>query len=185
MQDVDNARRTQTDYQEVSPSSGKDEPRLCWLHSNKCMCILRAGRLPAQTQNSSSPLMPCICTFIDQRGEGTSCRWSPQSPNCCTVSSWCMRCSSLPPYVCRNLYLFTLATRTLDKTISNLEMELAAAKAMQESILNGPPFSESSGRRRYLMVIGINTAFSSRKRRDSVRATWLPQGSHFSSGCFA
>lgn len=26
------------------------------------------------------------------------------------------------------------------------------------------------------MVIGINTAFSSRKRRDSVRETWLPQG---------
>jgi hypothetical protein len=26
------------------------------------------------------------------------------------------------------------------------------------------------------MVIGINTAFSSRKRRDSVRATWMPQG---------
>lgn len=68
------------------------------------------------------------------------------------------------------------AVQTLDKTISNLEMELAAAKAMQESILNGPPSSESSGGRRYLMVIGINTAFSSRKRRDSVRATWLPQG---------
>ena len=26
------------------------------------------------------------------------------------------------------------------------------------------------------MVIGINTAFSSRKRRDSVRQTWMPQG---------
>lgn len=26
------------------------------------------------------------------------------------------------------------------------------------------------------MVIGINTAFNSRKRRDSVRATWMPQG---------
>ena len=73
--------------------------------------------------------------------------------------------------------------RTLDKTISNLEMELAAARAAQESILNGSPITEdlpitkSSGRRKYLMVIGINTAFSSRKRRDSVRATWMPQGS--------
>lgn len=71
---------------------------------------------------------------------------------------------------------------TLDKTISNLEMELAAARAAQESIINGSPISEdlpitkSSGRRKYLMVIGINTAFSSRKRRDSVRATWMPQG---------
>ncbi|AES67230.1 putative galactosylxylosylprotein 3-beta-galactosyltransferase [Medicago truncatula] len=70
----------------------------------------------------------------------------------------------------------------LDKTISNLEMELASAKAAQESLKSGAPvsedmkISESTGRRRYLMVIGINTAFSSRKRRDSVRATWMPQG---------
>lgn len=62
-------------------------------------------------------------------------------------------------------------------------MELSAARAAQESILNGAPVSEtlkateSAGRRRYLMVIGINTAFSSRRRRDSVRATWMPQGS--------
>ncbi|KAJ4977108.1 hypothetical protein NE237_002214 [Protea cynaroides] len=72
--------------------------------------------------------------------------------------------------------------RTLDKTISNLEMELAAARATQESILNGSPISgnlkvsQSTRKRKYLMVIGINTAFSSRKRRDSVRATWMPQG---------
>uniref|UniRef100_A0A6M2EJX6 Hexosyltransferase n=1 Tax=Populus davidiana TaxID=266767 RepID=A0A6M2EJX6_9ROSI len=74
------------------------------------------------------------------------------------------------------------AIQTLDKAISNLEMELAAARAAQESILSGSPLSDdlkktgSSGKRRYLMVIGINTAFSSRKRRDSVRATWMPQG---------
>ncbi|XVE50667.1 hypothetical protein DITRI_Ditri01bG0181700 [Diplodiscus trichospermus] len=74
------------------------------------------------------------------------------------------------------------AIQTLDKTISNLEMELAAARAVQESILNGSPISddlkipESRGKRKYLMVVGINTAFSSRKRRDSVRATWMPQG---------
>ncbi|QCE09549.1 probable beta-1,3-galactosyltransferase 2 isoform X2 [Vigna unguiculata] len=74
------------------------------------------------------------------------------------------------------------AIQTLDKTISNLEMELAAAKAAQESIRSGAPvpanakMSESSGKRRYLMVVGINTAFSSRKRRDSVRETWMPQG---------
>ncbi|KAK4286269.1 hypothetical protein QN277_002848 [Acacia crassicarpa] len=76
------------------------------------------------------------------------------------------------------------AIQTLDKTISNLEMELAAARAAHESIRNGAPVSEdlkraeseSRGKRRYLMVIGINTAFSSRKRRDSVRATWMPQG---------
>lgn len=61
-------------------------------------------------------------------------------------------------------------------------MELAAAKAAQESIQSGSPSSDdlkntqASGKRRYLMVVGINTAFSSRKRRDSVRATWMPQG---------
>lgn len=62
-------------------------------------------------------------------------------------------------------------------------MELAAARAVQESILNGSPVSQDLkvtdpiGKRKYLMVVGINTAFSSRKRRDSVRATWMPQGS--------
>ncbi|CAK9139658.1 unnamed protein product [Ilex paraguariensis] len=74
------------------------------------------------------------------------------------------------------------AIQTLDKTISNLEMELAAAKAMQASILRDSPLSEDlripdvTKKRKYSMVIGINTAFSSRKRRDSVRATWMPQG---------
>lgn len=65
-------------------------------------------------------------------------------------------------------------------------MELAAAKSVHESIQSGSPLSEDSkkidrsGRRKYLMVVGINTAFSSRKRRDSVRATWMPQGSDYS-----
>ncbi|KAI4374783.1 hypothetical protein MLD38_012735 [Melastoma candidum] len=72
------------------------------------------------------------------------------------------------------------AIQTLDKTISNLEMELAAARAAQESIVNGSPLPDEIKigdailRRKYLMVIGINTAFSSRKRRDSVRTTWMP-----------
>uniref|UniRef100_A0A0E0LEP7 Hexosyltransferase n=1 Tax=Oryza punctata TaxID=4537 RepID=A0A0E0LEP7_ORYPU len=74
------------------------------------------------------------------------------------------------------------AVRTLDKTIANLETELSAARTLQESFLNGSPVSEghkgsdSTVRRKYLMVIGINTAFSSRKRRDSIRNTWMPQG---------
>ena len=76
-----------------------------------------------------------------------------------------------------------LMRRTLDNTISNLETELAAARAVQDSVLSGSPISrdlkisEPTKRRKYLMVIGINTAFSSRKRRDSIRATWMPQGS--------
>ena len=74
------------------------------------------------------------------------------------------------------IFAVCILYRTLDKTISNLEMELAAARATQESIMDGSPVSESGNKRKYLMVVGINTAFSSRKRRDSVRATWMPQG---------
>lgn len=62
-------------------------------------------------------------------------------------------------------------------------MELAAARAAQDSILSGSLISEdlrfakATKKRKYLVVIGINTAFSSRRRRDSIRATWMPQGS--------
>ncbi|KAF7805793.1 putative beta-1,3-galactosyltransferase 2 [Senna tora] len=84
--------------------------------------------------------------------------------------------------IVREVFKTHNAIQNLDKTISNLEMELSAARAAQESIRSGAPVSEDlemvqpSGKRRYLMVVGINTAFSSRKRRDSVRATWMPQG---------
>ncbi|KAL9255093.1 putative beta-1,3-galactosyltransferase 2 [Drosera capensis] len=67
---------------------------------------------------------------------------------------------------------------TLEKTISNLEMELATARSLQDMMTNGSPLSAavSTVKRKYLMVIGINTAFNSRKRRDLIRATWMPQG---------
>ena len=91
------------------------------------------------------------------------------------------------PFDLRKLQLFLIGVklascRTLDKTIANLETELSAARTLQDSFLNGSPVSEeykaseSTVRRKYLMVIGINTAFSSRKRRDSIRNTWMPQG---------
>ncbi|KAH1057523.1 hypothetical protein J1N35_035588 [Gossypium stocksii] len=72
--------------------------------------------------------------------------------------------------------------RSLDKSVAMLEMQLAASRSSQEmdngeaskvvSTLtrDGPP------RKKLFMVIGINTAFSSRRRRDSVRETWMPQG---------
>ncbi|KAF3953691.1 hypothetical protein CMV_020892, partial [Castanea mollissima] len=71
---------------------------------------------------------------------------------------------------------------SLDNKISKLEMKLTAARAEHESIMRGNPKSatlkkvETNAKRKYFVVIGINTAFSSRKRRDSVRATWMPQG---------
>ena len=91
------------------------------------------------------------------------------------------------PFDLRKLQLFLIGVklascRTLDKTIANLETELSAARTLQDSFLNGSPVSEeykaseSTVRRKYLMVIGINTAFSSRKRRDSIRNTWMPRG---------
>eukprot|EP01018_Ginkgo_biloba_P022999 Gb_27977 [translate_table: standard] len=75
------------------------------------------------------------------------------------------------------------AIQSLDKTISSLEMELAVARTAQSTSLSGSPALEkpsgqvSDVRQKAFVVIGINTAFSSRKRRDSVRETWMPQGS--------
>ncbi|XP_078432586.1 putative beta-1,3-galactosyltransferase 8 isoform X2 [Wolffia australiana] len=57
--------------------------------------------------------------------------------------------------------------QSLDKTMTSLEMELAAART------GGGPAPKL---RRAFAVVGINTAFSSRKRRDSLRQTWVPQG---------
>ncbi|GJX58503.1 probable beta-1,3-galactosyltransferase 2 isoform X1 [Tanacetum coccineum] len=72
-------------------------------------------------------------------------------------------------------------SRTLDKTISNLEMKSVVDWSMLESIVNGSPISEedtrsSVERKKCLMVVGVNTAFSCRERRGSVRATWMHQG---------
>lgn len=69
----------------------------------------------------------------------------------------------------------------LNKTVSDLETKLAAARGVHESVHNDNPSGNlktvnRTARRKYFMVIGINTAFSSRKRRDSVRMTWMPQG---------
>ncbi|KAI5072591.1 hypothetical protein GOP47_0012697 [Adiantum capillus-veneris] len=70
------------------------------------------------------------------------------------------------------------AIKTLDKTVSMLEMELAVARASQAGspTLNKPVGEHSQQRHKAFIVVGINTAFSSRKRRDSVRETWMPQG---------
>ncbi|KAG6493354.1 hypothetical protein ZIOFF_048336 [Zingiber officinale] len=72
-----------------------------------------------------------------------------------------------------------LNIRSLDKAISTLQMELAAKRSSRGLIgRDGPPSTEAltEKRKKAFVVVGINTAFSSRKRRDSVRATWMPQG---------
>jgi hypothetical protein len=65
----------------------------------------------------------------------------------------------------------------LDKSVSSLEMELAVERAKQNGGL-GAAVPSKRGRRppRAFVVIGINTAFSSKKRRDSLRDTWVPRG---------
>ncbi|XP_077248398.1 galactosyltransferase family protein isoform X2 [Tasmannia lanceolata] len=70
----------------------------------------------------------------------------------------------------------------LDKTISTLEMQLAAARSAQVTNQDGSPVAtkikieELNERQKVFFVMGIITAFSSRKRRDSIRETWMPQG---------
>ncbi|PPS08632.1 hypothetical protein GOBAR_AA12028 [Gossypium barbadense] len=71
---------------------------------------------------------------------------------------------------------------TLDKTISSLEVQLAAARAAKGDSNEGSPMVTRPGienlkeRPKLFFVMGIITAFSSRKRRDSIRETWMPQG---------
>ncbi|KAG1330682.1 Beta-1,3-galactosyltransferase 7 [Cocos nucifera] len=65
---------------------------------------------------------------------------------------------------------------------SHSEMELAATRNYKELMgLDGFQSMPSSNqqRKKAFIVIGINTAFTSRMRRDSVRDTWMPQGEKF------
>ncbi|KAL6616480.1 hypothetical protein ACP70R_038750 [Stipagrostis hirtigluma subsp. patula] len=66
------------------------------------------------------------------------------------------------------------AIQSLDKAVSTLEMELAVERARGgagagTAVASKPP-------QKAFVVIGINTAFTSRKRRDSLRETWVPRG---------
>lgn len=70
----------------------------------------------------------------------------------------------------------------LDKTISSMEVQLASARAAKSDNENVSPMVIKSGnehlkeRPKVFFVMGIITAFSSRKRRDSIRETWMPKG---------
>ncbi|CAA0840852.1 Beta-1-3-galactosyltransferase 7 [Striga hermonthica] len=81
--------------------------------------------------------------------------------------------------VMKEVYKTHEAIQSLDKSISMLQMELSASRSVQAKGKSGgslPVSNEGPPRKKAFMVIGINTAFSSRKRRDSVRETWMPQG---------
>lgn len=60
-------------------------------------------------------------------------------------------------------------------------MQLSAARAAKAEIKEKPkgalPGNESSNNSpKMFFVMGIITAFNSRKRRDSIRETWMPKG---------
>ncbi|XP_042479957.1 probable beta-1,3-galactosyltransferase 8 isoform X1 [Macadamia integrifolia] len=67
------------------------------------------------------------------------------------------------------------AIQALDKTVSTLEMELAVARTSQKSIVGTRERAQKTLKKAFV-VVGINTAFSSKKRRDSLRETWMPKG---------
>ncbi|KAI4967226.1 hypothetical protein ZWY2020_029154 [Hordeum vulgare] len=66
------------------------------------------------------------------------------------------------------------AIRSLDKSVSSLEMELAVERAKRNGGVGAGVASK--GLPKVFVVVGINTAFSSKKRRDSLRDTWVPRG---------
>ncbi|CAO2826328.1 unnamed protein product [Amaranthus hypochondriacus] len=69
--------------------------------------------------------------------------------------------------------------KSLDKSVSMLQMELAASRSFDKHVHpkeSAGTITQNEPKKKVFVVIGINTAFSSRKRRDSVRATWMPQG---------
>ncbi|XP_004970764.2 mitotic spindle checkpoint protein MAD1 [Setaria italica] len=67
------------------------------------------------------------------------------------------------------------AIQSLDKAVSTLEMELAVERARSGAAGAGTAVPSKPPQKAFV-VIGINTAFSSRKRRDSLRETWVPRG---------
>ncbi|KAI3700868.1 hypothetical protein L2E82_45509 [Cichorium intybus] len=74
------------------------------------------------------------------------------------------------------------AIRSLGNSLSKLRMELPGVDSLPEKVNHGglqanKTVSEKDPKRKKaFVVIGINTAFSSRRRRDSVRETWMPRG---------
>lgn len=74
-------------------------------------------------------------------------------------------------------------TWTLESSMPDAEMELEESRDTETNEPDGSPAvgipnwdGTSDGRPKVFVVVGINTAFSSRKRRDSVRDTWMARG---------
>ncbi|KAM0016117.1 putative galactosylxylosylprotein 3-beta-galactosyltransferase [Helianthus debilis subsp. tardiflorus] len=74
------------------------------------------------------------------------------------------------------------AIKSLGNSISELREELPSNQSSSEASNHDDSHThkidgdKSEKRKKVFMVIGINTAFSSRRRRDSIRETWMPRG---------
>ncbi|KAL9245137.1 hypothetical protein vseg_018822 [Gypsophila vaccaria] len=68
------------------------------------------------------------------------------------------------------------AIQSLDKKISAIESKLGEAQKRQAEIRDSGERALNQSIQKAFVVIGINTAFSSKKRRQSLRQTWMPQG---------
>ncbi|KAI3814334.1 hypothetical protein L1987_19086 [Smallanthus sonchifolius] len=73
------------------------------------------------------------------------------------------------------------AIKSLGNSISELRVELPSNQSSSEVVRDDSHPHKTDGdkgekRKKVFMVIGINTAFSSRRRRDSIRETWMPRG---------
>lgn len=75
-----------------------------------------------------------------------------------------------------DLMLACWFSRSLDNSVAKIRIELPLIKSSDSVDKSETRSEETEKRNKVFMVIGINTAFSSRKRRDSVRETWMPQG---------
>ncbi|XP_023740518.1 beta-1,3-galactosyltransferase 7 isoform X2 [Lactuca sativa] len=82
------------------------------------------------------------------------------------------------------------AIQSLGNSISELKLELPSNQNSSKEVKDDNLISNKTKkvevevevedkierRKKAFMVIGINTAFSSRRRRDSIRETWMPRG---------
>ncbi|KAL9173316.1 hypothetical protein ABFS82_03G105700 [Erythranthe guttata] len=78
-----------------------------------------------------------------------------------------------------NNQLITLKRRDQEElqiTSSDCSTEIKKSRNQDKDVVNEVYKTHEAIQKKAFMVIGINTAFSSRKRRDSVRQSWMPQG---------
>lgn len=70
-----------------------------------------------------------------------------------------------------------LSCKAVERRLEELEMELAAAKSQGfASTWVNTQISTNSTKKRLLVVIGINTEFGNRQKRDTIRRKWMPTG---------